>query len=440
MVRAAETLFTNGPDGMTGNDDLGTMSAWYVFSSLGLYPTMNGANFYGVSTPQFPSAKVQVGNYGMQGGTLTISAPGASAENRYIQSATLDGRELGRTFVRQREIGRGGQIHYALGTEPSAWGTRPQDAPPSVGGGTTLDTKDLSGRLSPAQAFVPPSDDADQQAHMALDLVVTTPSTADVAIAATAPPGFRIEPADATRTVVSNGLPTAARVPFIVTVPANTPEGEHTVTVTARMPGADPIMRTAKVVVRLGRCAVAAGSFCPVDLSRDYNHDGVATLDATDEGNFDDSGWSYAANLLPAAGPTSLGGIPYVAPSTAGTDANFVEAQGQSLALPAGGWATAYVLGATHNGNVDTAATVTYSDGSSQTLPLQLTDWAGGPAFGNTKEISMPYRIKEGQGQDGPPVAIFGTRLALDPAKTPRSIALPDDQRMEIYALTLGQE
>ena len=342
--------------------------------------------------------------------------------------------------MRQREIERGGRIDYALGAEPSAWGTRPQDAPPSVGGGRTLDTRDLSGRLSPAQAFVPPSDDADQQARLALDLVVTTPSTGRVSIAATAPPGFRIEPAAARRTVVSNGLPTAARVPFTVTVPANTPEGEYTVTVTARMAGADSMTRTAKVVVRLGRCAGAAGSFCPVDLDRDYNHDGVATLDATDQGNFDDSGWSYAANLLPAAGPTSLGGIPYVAPSTAGADANFVEAQGQSLALPAGGWTTAYVLGATHHGNVDTAATVTYSDGSSQTLPLQLTDWAGGPAFGNTKEIAMPYRIRAGQGEDGPPVAIFGTRLALDPAKTPRSIALPADQRVEIYALTLAQE
>ncbi len=342
--------------------------------------------------------------------------------------------------MRQREIERGGRIQYALGTEPSAWGTRPQDAPPSVGGGTTLDTRDLSGRLSPAQAFVPPSDDADQQARLALDLVVTTPSTAGVSIAATAPPGFRIEPAAATRTVVSNGLPTAARVPFTVTVPAEHARGRVHGDRDRADAGRRPITRTAKVVVRLGRCAGAAGSFCPVDLGRDYNHDGVATLDATDQGNFDDSGWSYAANLLPAAGPTSLGGIPYVAPSTAGTDANFVEAQGQSLALPAGGWATAYVLGATHHGNVDTAATVTYSDGSSQTLPLQLTDWAGGPAFGNTKEIAMPYRIRAGQGQDGPPVAIFGTRLALDPAKTPRSIALPDDQRLEIYALTLGQE
>ncbi len=71
VVRAAMTLFTTGPDGMTGNDDLGTMSAWYVFSSLGLYPTMNGANFLTVSSPQFEAATIRIGAYrSRQGGTL----------------------------------------------------------------------------------------------------------------------------------------------------------------------------------------------------------------------------------------------------------------------------------------------------------------------------------------------------------------------------------
>ena len=70
-------------------------------------------------------------------------------------------------------------------------------------------------------------------------------------------------------------------------------------------------------------------------------------------------------------------------------------------------------------------------------MPLQLSDWAGGAAFGNTKEIAMPYRIRAGKGQDGPPVAIFGTTLALDPAKTVRWIGLPGDPRVELYALTL---
>ena len=62
---------------MTGNDDLGTVSAWYVLSSLGLYPTMSGAGFFVLSTPQFPHAELKLGAIGSrQGGTLTIDAPG----------------------------------------------------------------------------------------------------------------------------------------------------------------------------------------------------------------------------------------------------------------------------------------------------------------------------------------------------------------------------
>jgi predicted alpha-1,2-mannosidase len=157
VVRAAETLFTNGPDGMTGNDDLGTMSAWYVFSSLGLYPTMSGGSFYGLSSPQFRAATVQIGAYRRQGGTLEISAPGTSADNRYVAGARLDGRRLSRTWVSQRNIARGARLQYRLSTEPSGWGTRPQDAPPSVNGGTRVHRRDLGGRLAPAQAFVLPS-------------------------------------------------------------------------------------------------------------------------------------------------------------------------------------------------------------------------------------------------------------------------------------------
>jgi putative alpha-1,2-mannosidase len=73
------------PAGMTGNDDLG-MNAWYVFSSLGRYPTMSGANFLAVSSPRFLSARVRMGTR-----TPTVTAPGASAAKRYIQRVTLAG-------------------------------------------------------------------------------------------------------------------------------------------------------------------------------------------------------------------------------------------------------------------------------------------------------------------------------------------------------------
>ncbi|GAA2591143.1 hypothetical protein GCM10010399_21970 [Dactylosporangium fulvum] len=133
VLRAAYTLFTNGPNGVTGNDDLGTMSAWYVFSSLGLYPLMNGANFYGVSTPQFPSAKVTIGSYGtQQGGTLTINAPGVSDSNRYIATASLGGTPFTRTWLAQSDIARGATVNYTVTNTPGSWGTGAGDTPPSV--------------------------------------------------------------------------------------------------------------------------------------------------------------------------------------------------------------------------------------------------------------------------------------------------------------------
>jgi putative alpha-1,2-mannosidase len=133
VVRAAETLFTNGPEGMTGNDDLGTVSAWYVLSSLGLYPTMSGGGFFVVSTPQFPHAVVSLGAIGSsQGGTLRIDAPGSSAGRRFIASARIDGRPIRRTWLPRAALAHGARIAYRLSDRPTRWGTAPAAAPPSV--------------------------------------------------------------------------------------------------------------------------------------------------------------------------------------------------------------------------------------------------------------------------------------------------------------------
>jgi hypothetical protein len=133
VVRAAYSLFTNAPNGVTGNDDLGTMSAWYVLSSLGIYPLMNGANFYGVTTPQFPSAKVTIGSYGsQQGGTLTINAPGVTDANRYIATAAINGTAFSRTWLSQADIAHGATVNYTVTGTPGPWGTATADAPPSV--------------------------------------------------------------------------------------------------------------------------------------------------------------------------------------------------------------------------------------------------------------------------------------------------------------------
>ena len=128
VVRAAETLFANKPDGMTGNDDLGEMSAWLVLSSLGLYPVMSGAGYYAVTTPQFPSAIVALG----QGGELTITAPNVNWTSRYITGLRVNGQPSQHTWVSQDQIAPGARLDFTVGDTPGSWGTAPDDAPPSV--------------------------------------------------------------------------------------------------------------------------------------------------------------------------------------------------------------------------------------------------------------------------------------------------------------------
>jgi hypothetical protein len=171
-----------------------------------------------------------------------------------------------------------------------------------------------------------------------------------------------------------------------------------------------------------------------VDVTPELNHDGTATDADSASGDFDGGGWSYDAALLPPKGPVTWGGITYQAPDPTGTAPNFVEARGQGLLLPGGQHSWLHVVGSSHNGPVSAAFTVWYTDGTSAEVAATVADWAGGgPAV-----LEMPHRIKAGQGVDGPPVRLFGQSLRLDATKTVRSVTLPNDPRVELYALTLA--
>ncbi|EOD68069.1 GH92 family glycosyl hydrolase [Amycolatopsis vancoresmycina] len=428
VVRAAMTLFTTGPDGMTGNDDLGTMSAWYVFSSLGLYPTMSGANFLAVSSPQFESATVRIGQYGRsQGGTLTVSAPGASDANRYIQSVALNGRDVRQTSLDWSSLAHGGTLSHKLGSKPSAWGTSAAAAPPSVNNAPGDQRRHVDASLRQASVVIPAG--TAQQVHLDLDVVAQNPGLQPVTVSVTSPWKTRVQPV---LLVWSGRLPVQQSVPITVNVPANAALGTYPVQV--QVSGPNTVTRSATIEVRTPSACVTSGPQCAVDLARDRNHDGTATVAASDQGNFDGGGWSYDADLLPPAGPVTWDGVTYAAPDASGTAPNFVEARGQSLLLPAGQHTALRVVGASHNGPVSTTVTAHYTDGTSADLALTFGDWAGS---GSPVLLEMPHRIKAGSGIDGPPVRLFGISAQLDGGKTVQSVSLPNDPRVEVYALTL---
>ncbi|MET7473581.1 GH92 family glycosyl hydrolase [Streptomyces sp. NPDC005648] len=132
VVHAALTLFTDGPTGMTGNDDLGTMSAWNVLSSIGIFPVQPGYDTWGLSTPVFDRVDLTLDRRYYPHGTLRITAPGTSATDRYIQSVRTDGTAHDRTYVTTADLRSRRSLDFTVGPRPSEWGTSPEAAPPAL--------------------------------------------------------------------------------------------------------------------------------------------------------------------------------------------------------------------------------------------------------------------------------------------------------------------
>jgi len=132
VVHAALTLFTDAPTGMTGNDDLGTMSAWNVLSSIGIFPVQPGDDTWGLSTPVFDRVDLVLDRRYYPRGRLTVTAPGTSETDRYIQSARVDGAAYGRTYLTTDDLRGLRSLSFTVGARPSGWGTEPEDAPPAL--------------------------------------------------------------------------------------------------------------------------------------------------------------------------------------------------------------------------------------------------------------------------------------------------------------------
>ncbi|MCB0382655.1 MAG: GH92 family glycosyl hydrolase [Psychroserpens sp.] len=118
-------LYTNQPDGISGNEDCGQMSAWYVLSSLGFYPVTPGNNQYIIGTPLFDKATINLEN----GKQFTISANNLSDTNIYIESAILNGKPLNQTYIFHEDINNGGVLEFQMTSNPSIWGSKDTQEP-----------------------------------------------------------------------------------------------------------------------------------------------------------------------------------------------------------------------------------------------------------------------------------------------------------------------
>ena len=318
--RIMDTTFSDQPGGLPGSDDLGAMSAWYVWAALGLYPTIPGEAGLAISSPQFERIRLRLGN----GRELEIRAPGAPRQ-RYIQSVRLNGQAQRGSWLALAALQQGARLDFAMSDTPTSWG----------------------------------------------------------AAAAEMPPSFAPAPARSMAAAVNN------------------------------------------------QGSAADGSINAAGSGAD----------------FDGQLRAYSATALAQAGarPGQLlkaGGARFRWPA-AGLD-NAI-AVGQTIALERPGRGRALVLlAAANHGAASGQAIVHYSDGSQQPLELAVDDWTLSGGHDQARApvaLDMPYHL----GADGKPEAVrsyvFAVRLPLDPARTVRSITLPQQTtagRIHVFGIALA--
>jgi len=113
-------FYRPGPGGLCGNEDMGSLSSWYVLSAMGIYPVTPGSPVYMIGSPLFKKLTLET----EKGRTFTVIAQNNSPENIYIQSARFNGQPFSRTWISHKEIVNGGVIEFEMGPKPNKkWGT-----------------------------------------------------------------------------------------------------------------------------------------------------------------------------------------------------------------------------------------------------------------------------------------------------------------------------
>ena len=123
-----DELYSNQPDGLSGNEDCGQMSAWYVMSAMGLYSVTPGSPDYIIGTPLFEEATINLEN----GKQFVIEANNISSDNIFIQSVSLNDENYSKSYITHNEIMQGGTLTFEMGDKPNKdWASTIDDRPKS---------------------------------------------------------------------------------------------------------------------------------------------------------------------------------------------------------------------------------------------------------------------------------------------------------------------
>jgi predicted alpha-1,2-mannosidase len=131
LKQIMDSQYAPRPDGLSGNDDLGQMSAWYVFSALGFYPVTPASDEYAIGRPFVSRAVLHLGG----GRRFTVSASPLDDAHPYVGGVTLNGKPLERTYLHHAEIVAGGELHFSMQSQPDLhWGSATAARPAAMSG------------------------------------------------------------------------------------------------------------------------------------------------------------------------------------------------------------------------------------------------------------------------------------------------------------------
>ncbi|MFI9246816.1 GH92 family glycosyl hydrolase [Streptomyces sp. NPDC053086] len=417
-VRAAmRRLWTTRPGGIPGNDDLGAMSAWYVFSALGMYPQVPSRAELVLASPLFDRIEIDRPH----GNDISIRATGAAADAPYIRSLKVNGRAGDRPWLPASFVRDGGRLDYTLSSVPDrGWGA--DSPPPSFRDGE----QPYQIGVGPTTATLAPGDS-------------TKVGIRARSLTGGAGPGvrFRVETPAGVTAVPAEGTVTDGAQEITLTAARDAPQGFADVKVTVTsgdLAYSQPVSLT-----------VAA----PGTLLAAYDNTGVSDDDGEhDEADYDGGGWSYSRQALAAAGLTpgersTADGLAFTWPGSPAGRPDNASAAGQTVRLDTPAAALSFI-GSAVNGNQPGKATVTYTDGTTGTVDLSFTDWTVGGTggtvqYGNAVVARTAYRNVAGADKDPVATYVFATEPYRAPAgKRIESVTLPRNADLHVFTLATG--
>ncbi|MCQ4083725.1 lectin [Streptomyces sp. RB6PN25] len=426
-----QQLWFNAPVGSFGNDDLGEMSSWYVWSELGMYPQTPGTDTLALGSPVFPEAQLTVAG----GHQVTINAPQAAPDAPYVQALHVNGKAWNDSWLTYASLSRGATLDYTLGTTPdTGWASSAGSVPPSdpTGEHAVLASTDPSG----SGLVLAPGGTGTGN----LDLMNIGAVDSPVKWTAQAPSGVTVQPASGSLTV-----PAGSTARQEVKVTGGTTEGIFPVTFAlSDSSGAS-----------LGNAVLRAVVAKPGELWPYATGKGVYPDGSSFTGGFDGQGFAYSQNALAAAGispggTVTSGGITYTWPGEASGQNDVIAMAGQTIPADApAGASTLGLLGAATNAPPTTGTTgqitIHYTDGSTSTATIGFSDWtlnagASKPIPGDTTVATTPYRDTASGGKQTVLTYVFATTVPVDTGKQVASLTLPvtSDGTADLFALGYG--